>query len=541
MLMKQVFTNTLFMLCFVLTAMAQDNTMSLNGGCGTKDFDLIRDRLFENRYELEKGITAEERGATRYIPIKFHLIAKADKTGRVSEQKVLENLCQMNIDYADQGVVFYLSGGTFNYIDNDAMYNDPGKTAQLMQNKRDGKAINVFVALNATNEGGSTPLGGTTLAYYSPSRDWLVSRKDQLNASSGTLSHEFGHYFSLLHPHHGWDQENLIQKYGFASWGALPDYYKVPDKVAPDGSTPIECFNGSNCKVAGDYICDTYADYNFGFGWAGCTEFNKRIIGPCDKDTINLKKFDETLFMGYFIGCKDYVFSTEQKNLMLKDYNSSKRAYIKSAFVPTVAVINTAKLVYPFSSNNASPISISPFDAIEFTWEATPNATNYIVEIDRSSGFSTLELQRFMLPGTATKQLVKNLKANLTYYWRVYPYSDGGLCIDPTQVSKIYTTFKTTATSATKELADINSITVAPNPVSENSALTMTIFSEKNTIANVTMIDVAGKMVKNFGVQNLTIGQNDINLDLNNTTKGVYFIRLNIDGGNISRKVVVAE
>jgi hypothetical protein len=540
MLMKRFFTNVFCLFLIANAAFAQNNTMEApHGVCGTQDLDLIKERLFENRYALENGLIIEERGAKKYVPVKFHLIAKADKTGRVSELKVLENLCQMNLDYADQDIVFYLKGGTFSYIDNDIAYTDPGKVAQLLQTKRDGGSINVFIALNATNEGTSA-LGGVTLGYYSPSRDWLVIKKDQMNSTSGTVSHEFGHYFSLLHPHNGWDQKSFLQEYfgDTGTWSQVPAYFKVTNPTSP-GGVPIECFNGSNCKSAGDFMCDTPADYNFGFGWNACNVFDRKLIGPCDKDTI--KDVDETLYMAYFIGCKDYHFSAEQKKAVSNDYGSNKRSYIRSTFVPTAGVAGPAKLVYPYSASVATPIVHSPFDNVDLVWEAVPNATNYIVELDRINNYSSAEFQRFYVPATQLKQTIKNLKPNLTYYWRVIPYSDGGLCIDWNKVSSLGTNFKTGTLSATNEFNGLNGVMISPNPVSQNSDLTLTLNIEKPVNCQINLIDVAGKTVINYGEKALTAGFNNLNLPLQNVAHGVYFVRINVEGKPLTRKVIVAE
>jgi hypothetical protein len=538
--MKHLFT---IVCCFFLVASAAlaQNAMEAHGAhgvCGTQDLDVIRDRLFENRYALENGLLIQERGAKKYIPIKFHLIAKADKTGRINELKVLENLCQLNIDYADQDIVFYLSGGTFSYIDNDNAYNDPGKVGQFLVGKRDPKAINVFIALNATSEGGGQ-LGGVTLGYYTPSRDWLVIRKDQINSSSGTVSHEFGHFFSLLHPHNGWDQKSFLQEYfPNGTWADVPPYFKLTNGTSP-GGTPVECFNGSNCKSSGDFICDTPADYNFGFGWNACSKFDKKLIGPCDKDTI--KDVDENLFMAYFIGCKDYYFSKEQKALINADYLSTKRTYVRLPFVPTPMVSTNTKLIYPVTAPGASVFIQTQFDNVDLVWAATPNATNYIVEIDRLNTFASSEFQRFYVPATQLKQVVKNLKPNFTYYWRVLPYSDGGLCMDWGAVSKLTTSFKTGSLSATNEFNGLNGIILAPNPAAQSSVLTLSMNTEKAGNCYISLLDIAGKTIINYGEKALVPGFNSVDLSLQNVAYGTYLVRITVDGKPVTRKVIVAE
>ena len=91
------------------------------GMCGTSAEDqfLIRERMFKNREELGH-IVQTRTGAVRYIPVNYHLVAKADKTGRLRIGNVFTNLCAINKIYEDQEIQFYIRN--INFVNNDFLY-----------------------------------------------------------------------------------------------------------------------------------------------------------------------------------------------------------------------------------------------------------------------------------------------------------------------------------------------------------------------------------------------------------------------------------
>src|SRR5678815_1818204 len=77
------------------------------------------------------NMVASQRGALKYIPVTFHLVANAAGNGRVEEENVLKQVLNFNIHYADQDFIFYIDH--FNYFDNDAVYNTPSSTLARTQ------------------------------------------------------------------------------------------------------------------------------------------------------------------------------------------------------------------------------------------------------------------------------------------------------------------------------------------------------------------------------------------------------------------------
>jgi hypothetical protein len=525
----------------VLLAIATIATLATNSFaqkmseiCGTTDWELIDQRLIENRRAMEAGLYADQRAMVKYIPIKFHLISKKDGTGRLSEVKVFENLCQLNKDYQDQNIIFYMADGSISYLNDNNSYSNQatGLGAAAMQSVYHKNAINVYFALETPSPGGSG-LGGTTLGYYSPTKDWLVIRNDQVNSTSGTLSHEFGHHFSLAHPFKGWDQESYLQKYGNGtSWSSIPTWFKTPHTVAPDGNTLIECFNGSNCAFAGDRVCDTPADYNFGFGWNGCDAFNRKIIGPCPADSI--KDVMENNFMAYFIGCKSYVFTTEQKKLILADYNSAARSKLRSNYTPAIETVNQqATGLLPDNGGIAEF-----YDYVNLDWADVPGADAYVVEVDRINNFSSTTALRFIVK-TSSVLVQSKLEPNKSYYWRVIPFdTEGGTCQATSGAAK--NKFTTSAyTIVTKDITDLNQWTVSPNPLTQGQVMNIDLSVAQGFDAKVSLFNAIGQEIKSLGNKQIEAGQTRLTFDTADLTQGIYFVRFQTAKGTESKKVEV--
>ena len=230
---------------------------------------------------------------TVYVPIAFHLVARNDGSGRVNESDVLNKLCELNQDFADTDIQFFLHD--FNYIDNSTVFNNHrGTQFTFMSFERVAGALNVYIIQNADTQ---TDLNnGRTEGYYTgnPSLDWVVMRKSAMEFQNIFFTHEIGHYFSLLHTFNGWDQEVYDA-----------NVHGNPVRTLSPRGVPTERVSRDNCSSEGDFICDTPPDYGFGFGWAEC-EYTLETQDP-NGDLVDP---DETNYMSYFLRCQlnDYHF-----------------------------------------------------------------------------------------------------------------------------------------------------------------------------------------------------------------------------------------
>lgn len=262
----------LFLTSLVFILFASTSTAQIVGTCGTVSDEwreVITERLLRNKQRIKEGLV-EQRNVITWVPVTFHLTADNDGNGRIPETSVYAMLCRMNEEYLPMDIQFFIPNG-FNEINNFNVYTGPGSFAgeiRMRQEFVDG-TINVFICQNADTDGGI----GTTLGYYDPQEDWLVLRKQEISYGSATMPHELGHYFTLLHPHNGWDS---------VPYDA--NMHGNPVSQLSPGGVPTERTNRTgtcvNCQTAGDYLCGTPADYNFGFGWQNCN-YSVPTQDPC--------------------------------------------------------------------------------------------------------------------------------------------------------------------------------------------------------------------------------------------------------------------
>lgn len=495
------------------------SAQDVRGTCGvsTDDQRQYEDRLIANIEKANSGQVASDRGAIQYVPIHFHLVGDGSGNGKLRENKVLDQLCALNAAYAPLDVRFYLSehptlGTLFDYtINSTNVYSN--QTAWLtMQNKRNANALNVYIVDEAESGNGQP---GTTLAYYNPPRDWVVSRKDQINgsAANSTIPHEIGHFFSLDHTFYGWESASFAP--GYPGWPIAP-------ALSP-GGVPTEKQDGSNCTTAADRICDTPPDYNFGFVDNDC------VYTGGAKDPIGvLVDPIENNMMSYFLQCATHTFTPDQMSTMLADLASPARNYLDNSFSPAATEINTPT---DLLTSPASNETTQYFDDILFEWQQVPGATYYLLEIDIVSSFVTPNMQAFIV--NSNSKLVTTLLANRTYYWRVRPFNEYVTCASSRQAS-----FKTPAISAVNDIAGLNAWSVAPNPV-RNGAANLVVQAENGFDANLQVLDATGRQMYAQNGLNFPTGESRVELPVSSLQNGLYFVVLQSQGGQSVRKISV--
>ena len=442
-----------------------------------------------------------------YIPITFHIVSETNGTGGIDEDRVIAQLCALNEDYNPHGIYFYLKDKTFNYVKSTILFSSPSAqsagTKMITEKINNGKnSVNIFICENADTGGTS---GGTTLGYYDPFLDAIVIRKQDVNAFTGTLSHELGHFFSLDHTFNGWDSE----AYDPAVHGN-----PVSSMFSP-GGVQNELADGSNCENAGDFLCDTPADYNLGLGWPGCTpytggakDFNGEELDP-----------DEENFMGYFIGCDEYHFSDLQIEMVIADYQSNDRDFLNSvSYVPSLNLnLENTTLVAP-----ANAATVETYNYVKLEWTQVSGADGYIVEVTQGITNSI-----YISPNPYLH--ITDLEADKTYRWKVLPYSEVGGCASFTTERIV----KTGNILASSELSQIG-ISLYPTVIEGGSEVI--IESSGSYDGNVSIFDVQGKLLNNFEL-NLQSGLNRI-YDTPSQA-GLYFVSVETLGQQQTFKLVV--
>jgi len=497
--------------CLTLTAQT-----SAHRSCGTHGEMAapMVERLLQNIESLRNNPVRPRN--IEYVPIKFHLVAKTDGTGRVTEGRVLDQLCALNVDYLPMNIQFYLKNGTFNYINNTAVYSTHTATINtIMTFARDNTAVNVFIVDDATPAGGG--VGGVTLGYYTPNKDWIVMRRDETNASTTTLPHEMGHFFSLPHPFNGWDS------------GAYdPAVHGVPAPAMSPGGIPTEKADGSNCAIAGDFICDTPADYRFEGNW------NCNYTGGAMDPMGMLVNPDERLFMCYMVGCQrnEYIFSPTQQELIIEDLNSNARNYVTPGYVPyQVEITETPELIAPINA-----VVTPGYNIVNLEWSGVSGATRYLLEIDAFPNFSSTTA-RYVVFGT--NKILTNLAANKTYFWRIRPFAEYHTC-SPFTANGQFKTGTGTITS-TGETKLVENWSVNPNPVSAGQDISVSINSNERFDGVITVLNTVGQVVYRTENLELTQGEHDFRIPSSFLTRGVYLVALETSDVVLTKRVVVGN
>ncbi len=517
--------------CFPYQAISQ----STPSPCGLTHQDqlLLTKRLLKNKEALKNGV-ATQRGAITYVAVRFILVADTDGDNRTSPQKALQMLCLLNDFYADQDIVFYLKEMNFD-LNFTGVNDDPGGNTSVqniipgfLDDKYD--ALNIFITRKIDNDASSSGV----LGYYlgpspvSPGQfpnDYIVMKESRM-LDPLVAVHEVGHFFSLLHPFFGWDGDN----------GWNPAIHGNPAPATSPLGVPTELVSGANCNNAGDFICDTPPDYQFGFGWpTGDCEYtdgpnNHPNAGALDPNGVPVDP-QELNVMSYFFGCNGYLFTNQQKNIIAQDLASNNRNYIRPNYTPSGGPITgTAELLSPEDG-----ATTNAYNQVVLEWEAVPGATHYLLEVDRLTSF-TVEPQYYIVSSTSFL-LVDKLEPERKYYWRVTPFSEANTCGETTDEFD----FTTGVSVATQEIAAVKRLAVFPNPTTTSKGFTVSIESNEQFTANINVTSITGQIVTQQINQQIPTGQSNFNIDTNDLVPGVYILSIQSDKGTMNKRIFISQ
>ena len=513
--MKQIFI-FLILILFSLNLPAQQPC-----GIDEHDIELITQRLLKHKKTLREGNIPAKSGSITYVPVKFHIMGNASGNLGVREENLLQQIALLNDGFRPYEIQFYIDSG-FNYINNTNAFQNPSSNAGLIvlgNNKLNGR-MNIYIPQNASTGGGSI---GTTLGFYSPFNDWIVIRQQEVNFLTSTLTHEVGHFLGLLHPHSGWDAEVFD-----------PMIHTPTPETSPGGRpTENQARTGPcrNCNTAGDLLCDTPPDYNFGFGWNDCN-YNVGTLDPCGE----VVDPQETNFMGYFLECPidSYVFTDDQVEIMNLDIAARRNNNtIFSSLGPTIVDPVQGDIVVktPEPDGFSAPSSSG---GVWFSWEPVEGATDYIFEYSRKlGGFSGGG--RVMITNSEAGVLIDEpFLPNTEYQWRIYPYNQSS-----TGYGFSETFFFTTSPAVSvAQIEEVESFEIIPSLVSNQDQVLLSINSTQSIDVDVQLVDISGRLLSNHR-NNLITGENNIDLSVSGLSNGVYFVKLQSDTGIITKRFIV--
>lgn len=471
----------------------------------------IKNKLLQNKAALAQGLVLPR--STQYVPVKFHLVNKSDGSGGILLRNVLDQFCALNNDFSSLGIQFYIKDG-FNLINDDRIYSHHYTNLNIMESYRDENAMNIWLVDDANPTG----FDGYVAGYYTHSKDWLVIQKDEIKSFTYTLPHEVGHFFGLLHTFYGWDSDPWqLDKHG------NPAPTMSPDDI------PTERQDETNCEIAGDFICDTPPDYNFGAYWLDCN-----YTGGAKDPGGALVNPDESNFMGYFDACvrSEYHFSPQQKSLMQTDLTNEDRFFLRNNFTPNYLQFSgTPQQELPVPGSTA-PV----YTQVNLQWTPVEGASHYLIEISSSLSFTATNT--LSLIAIENKLQVETLAPNKTYYWRVQPFNEYYTC---TSSSRSATkNFKTgNLSTAVQEVQEINNWQISPNPVRTGAPIRLTLHIGKEFEAQLDIWNTIGQVVHPLGKKRFLSGTQELTVPTETLPPGVYLLSIQTDAGRSVKKIVL--
>lgn len=358
----------------------------------------LRDYKMNNQ-----GPYYQKNNTITYLPIKVHIAGTNAGGGYYKFNTLLDAFCTLNDQYRPYDWQFYIYED-INYINSDAVYNHTGSYQTLINAQSVPNVINMFFVADPSGACGYyAGFGGPQGTSGGGRQGFIAINNSCAQNLNSTIAHELGHFFSLPHTFYGWENRNTT------------DAARSTD----------ERVNGSNCGSAGDFFCDTPADF-ISDRW-NCpynltkTDFVGTPYNP-----------DGSLYMSYANdACQDH-HSVEQVDAM-KSYLANRRGYMLNIPFPNYPVItDTLTTLFPATASTNIPANYA-----NLKWASVPGATHYYLQVTRSNNINNLAVDTIV---SDTSVIINNLDAGFTYRWRVRPFNNYSTC----PAFSVFRTFSTT-------------------------------------------------------------------------------------------------
>lgn len=501
---------------------AQHNHTNHRCAMSAADGELVKNRMLENRrLHGEQARNA----VTTYIPLAITIVRDNNGQGGVDPQQLYDMVCDLNRDYLDQNVQFYVLD-SFRLRNHQATYNDCfafQASLYMEANKFGLNAINIYVSPTVNNQAAS---------YYSPGGDYVFIMNSMADGNSNTATHELGHFFSLPHTFNGWENIDYHPTYNTATTPANLGGRAV-EKAARTGSQ-------ANCNSAADGFCDTPADYFS--GREACPYVGASGVLAKDPTGVALDP-DETFYMSYFLDACVNRFSTQQKAAIAADINQRGWSAL-AAPNPATTIANTPVVVTAPTNNQSINIGGSG-TAITLDWEPVTGANFYRVKLERtlqgvpiSTIFTTtvrnataFTFNSSLLPTPST--------AGHTYTWSVQPMSNFYTCLSFTPAASFIARNIAVSVEEVVEKGGL-SFRVSPNPVNSTS-LNLLVRSNQTLETSLRLYSLEGKLLSQAENLQLNEGENTLHLDVSGLANGLYIAVLTNKEGVLSQKFQIAR
>lgn len=478
-------------------------------GCGTPP---IKTKWFK-KYVKNREAYRTDSSTVLFVPIKIHNVGRDDGSSLFPVRGIVDAMCTLNEDFEAANIQFYIDG-EINVILNSA-YNNHATVlegAEMMFENNVDSAINVyFVANPAGNCGYNLPYAGIAMSRGCSGPD------------DHTFAHEVGHNLTVQHPHLGWDG-NVYQVGQPAPTMTTYDYTYFKDTLILDtliiDTSIVEYADGSNCEIAGDFLCDTHADY-LSTRWTcnGDLESNTQQIDPNGESF----RSDATLIMSYALDDCSSRFTPDQIALMRANLLDEKSHYLNRRDT----LPDLQDIARPGAPSDDEEVH---YENIVLEWDAVQDAEYYSVELSRLPTFGLIDYTGV----TSDPMLVvPELQLGRRYFWRIKTFNSFSFCSEISANES----FVTANLSSTHTQAEKLGLLIYPNPSVEGQLIHIKKPQSLSNVADIAVFDAQGRQL----TTQLDDQRDHIMIRISESYQGVVMLRLRIGEQLVYKKLTVIK
>jgi hypothetical protein len=488
------------------------------GNCGLnyEEGYLLREQMFRNRVEvpLQTIRNIQNNRFTIHIPLVIHLVGNSNGQGFVAAQNVLGMVCRLNNDFADQNLRFYIKD-SLRYLRDDLIFADAYDSLAVnrMITYKDTTALNIFTNGSA---------GGGVAGYYSRRGDYVFMLNSYANASSPTITHEIGHFFTLPHTFFGWENIDARQlHFNTPAPDSIGTDWRRREVEYVDRTGPL-----ANCYSSADGFCDTDADY-----------ISERAQCPLSGTALDPSGTpispNTTLYMSYFYDACVNNFTPEQKTAIMASVVNRNWLFFTA---PNTDSLNWNAITHTIPAD-ASTIQIQ--DSVSFEWnlQGVGPAEKYILFVERLIFGTPVGVIYNSIVPTNSVKLPSNLFINsATYRWQVMPYSNGFTCAGFSNP----TTFTVQLPASVENITGLTEFSVNPNPVKGDYVNIFYKLTEETELS-FRVLSYDGKVIisEPFSAEPATDNFKTINIS--NLPSGIYIVQMICKNGIQNRKIEIVK
>jgi hypothetical protein len=216
---------------------------------------------------------------------------------------------------------------------------------------------------------------------------------------------------------------------------------------------------------------------------------------------------------------------SDQEMTKMRKVLLGKKKFLLYNQVPKPMVDTKATTLY-------SPLDNTQISAqgVLFKWDKVQDAEQYVIQISRSSSFSSLDYDIV----TDKTEYVLDMVANRIYYAQVRAFNSHSTATPWTKSIS----FKTIETSsAVNDESIFNSFAVFPNPLNNSELLQVIANISENLKSEITLTSITGQILFSQKM-NLLQGENRFEIPFI-LPKGIHLLTVISEKGKMVRKIVV--